>query len=72
MTWFEINEGWIDRVLRVVLGFALLFLVFFGPKTPWGWIGVLPIVTGAVGYCPLYALFRVSTCGSPHRLIRHA
>lgn len=71
MNWFEVNEGWTDRVLRVVAGFALLSLVFFGPQTPWGWIGVVPLVTGAVGYCPLYTLFGFSTCGTPHR-VTHA
>ncbi len=43
------NEGTIDRVLRVVLGLILLALVFVGPQTPWGWIGIVPLVTGLVG-----------------------
>ena len=55
------NEGTIDRVLRVVLGLILLSLVFVGPQTPWGWIGVVPLVTGLVGFCPLYAPFKFST-----------
>ncbi|HEY0997627.1 MAG TPA: DUF2892 domain-containing protein [Gemmatimonadaceae bacterium] len=59
---FRINEGGIDRALRIVLGLALVSLVFVGPKTPWGWIGLVPIVTGAVGFCPLYRLLGVSTC----------
>ena len=56
------NEGTIDRVLRVIAGVALVSLVFVGPETPWGWIGVVPLVTGLVGNCPVYSLFGISTC----------
>lgn len=56
------NEGTIDRAVRVVLGFVLLSLVFLGPKTMLGWIGVVPLLTGIVGSCPLYTLFGFSTC----------
>ncbi|MGR3321726.1 MAG: YgaP family membrane protein [Pseudooceanicola sp.] len=56
------NEGTIDRVLRIVAGLVLLSLVFVGPQTPWGWIGLVPLVTGLVGWCPLYTLFGISTC----------
>ena len=56
------NEGTIDRVLRVIAGVALVSLVFIGPETPWGWIGVVPLVTGLVGNCPVYSLFGISTC----------
>jgi hypothetical protein len=56
------NEGTVDRVLRVVAGAALVSLVFVGPETPWGWIGVVPLVTGLVGNCPVYSLFGISTC----------
>ena len=52
----------IERVIRVLIGLALLSLVFVGPKTPWGWIGILPILTGASGLCPLYTLLGISTC----------
>lgn len=58
----KINEGGLDRVLRIVLGLALVSLVFVGPKTAWGWIGLLPIVTGTLGVCPLYSLLGISTC----------
>ena len=57
-----VNEGKIDRVIRVILGIVLLALVFVGPKTPWGWIGLVPLITGLVGFCPLYKLLGVSTC----------
>ncbi len=56
------NEGTIDRVLRVIAGAALVSLVFVGPETPWGWIGVVPLVTGLVGNCPVYSLFGIITC----------
>lgn len=56
------NEGTIDRVLRIVLGLVLLSLVFYGPQTPWGWIGLVPLITGLVGWCPLYRLLGISTC----------
>jgi hypothetical protein len=56
------NEHGIERVLRVVVGLALLSLVVIGPKTYWGLIGLLPLVTGLVGSCPLYTLFGISTC----------
>jgi len=47
------NEGTVDRVLRVAVGLVLLSLVFVGPQTAWGWIGVVPLVTGLFGHCPL-------------------
>ena len=56
------NEGVADRALRVVLGLAGIALVFVGPKTPLGWIGLLPLATGLLGSCPLYTLFGWSTC----------
>lgn len=57
------NEGKIDRGLRVVVGLALIAIVFVGPQTPFGWIGVIPLLTGLVGMCPLYRLVGVNTCG---------
>lgn len=59
---FPKNEHTVERVLRVLVGLGLLGLVFFGPKTAWGWIGILPLVTGLVGSCPAYTLFGISTC----------
>ena len=58
------NEGTVDRVLRVLVGTALLSLVFVGPKTAWGWIGLVPLVTGLVGTCPLYRALGVTTRSS--------
>ena len=59
---FPINEGPIDRALRVILGVAILSLVFVGPRSGWGYLGFLPIVTGLFGNCPLYTAFGFSTC----------
>ena len=56
------NEGTIDRAARVILGIALLSLMFVGPKTLWGAIGLIPLVTGLVGFCPLYRMAGLSTC----------
>jgi len=56
------NEGTIDRILRVILGLALISIVFVGPQTPWGWVGVIPLVTGLVGMCPLYAILGINSC----------
>ncbi len=58
----RVNEGTLDRTLRVLLGLGLLSLVFVGPQTPWGWIGVVPLATGLIGYCPLYGLLGMNTC----------
>lgn len=56
------NEAGWDRVARVVLGIALLSLTVIGPKTLWGLVGVVPLLTGLIGFCPLYRLVGVSTC----------
>ena len=56
------NEGNLDRALRIIAGLALISIVFNGPQTPWGWIGLVPLVTGLVGMCPLYSLFGINTC----------
>ena len=56
------NEGSLDRTLRVIIGIALIAMVFVGLKTAWGWIGIVPLLTGLVGVCPLYRLIGMSTC----------
>jgi hypothetical protein len=56
------NEGKTDRTLRIIAGLILLSLVFVGPQTPWGWVGVVPLLTGLFGFCPLYTLLGVNTC----------
>lgn len=59
----RVNEGGLDRLLRVIVGIAILSLVFVGPKTPWAWLGLVPLLTGIVGFCPLYAVLRLNTLG---------
>ena len=56
------NEGTLDRALRVVIGLILLALTQFGPATAWGYIGIVPLVTGLVGMCPLYSMLGIRTC----------
>ncbi|MBF0154051.1 MAG: DUF2892 domain-containing protein [Magnetococcales bacterium] len=56
------NVGGMDRLLRIVAGIVLIALVFVGPQTVWGWIGVVPLLTGVVNFCPAYTLFGISTC----------
>jgi hypothetical protein len=56
------NEGTIDRALRVIAGLVLLSLVFIGPQTMWGLIGIVPLVTGLIGNCPLYSILGINTC----------
>ena len=58
----SINEGQLDRIIRVIAGLAIISLVFIGPKTPWAWFGLVPLLTGLVGFCPAYALFGIRTC----------
>jgi hypothetical protein len=58
----KINEGTIDRALRVIAGLVLIGLAATGTVGVWGWIGVLPLVTGIVGFCPAYAIFGMNTC----------
>ncbi len=65
---FLINEGIVDRSIRIAAGLLLIALAFTGPKTPWGYIGFLPLITGAIGWCPAYVPFRFTTCGKPRRI----
>ncbi|GAB1380377.1 YgaP family membrane protein [Pararhodobacter aggregans] len=62
---FTRNEGSIDRILRVIVGLALLAGFFVFPEAAYRWaflLGVIPLVTGLVGTCPLYSIFGLSTC----------
>jgi hypothetical protein len=59
------NVGTIDKVLRIIIGLALISLVFVGPQTPWGWIGIIPLVTALLGWCPLYTIVGINSC--PHQ-----
>ncbi len=59
---FPTNQHPAERLLRVILGLGVLSLVFVGPKTPWGYLGLVPLATGLLGSCPLYTVFGWSTC----------
>ncbi|MBI3480565.1 MAG: DUF2892 domain-containing protein [Nitrosomonadales bacterium] len=58
------NEHAIDRALRVIAGLVLIGLTATGTIGVWGWIGVLPLVTGLIGFCPAYAALGMSTCAT--------
>ena len=57
----KMNIGDAERVVRAVVGLAILSLVFVGPRSPWALFGLLPLLTGLTGRCPTYALFGFST-----------
>ncbi|MCB1665444.1 MAG: DUF2892 domain-containing protein [Pseudomonadales bacterium] len=56
------NEGTADRIFRVIIGLAILSTVVVGPQSMWGLVGLVPLLTGLVGFCPLYKVFGFSTC----------
>lgn len=56
------NVGGFDRILRIAVGIVLIALAAMGVVGVWGWIGVVPLVTGLIGWCPAYPLLGVSTC----------
>ena len=60
----KVNEGTLDRTIRVILGLVLLSLLFFihGSAKYWGLIGIIPLVTAFIGWCPLYSIFGIKTC----------
>ncbi len=55
------NIGQADKWIRIVIGLFLISLAFWGPHTAWGWIGLIPLATALIGFCPLYAPFKIST-----------
>jgi hypothetical protein len=58
------NIGRIDRALRAVVGLGLISLVFVGPESLWGLLGLVPLATALVGWCPPYTLLGINTCGT--------
>lgn len=56
------NIGGIDRGLRIVGGLVLIGLAATGTTGPWAWLGVVPLATGLIGWCPPYSLLGISTC----------
>lgn len=58
------NEGGLDRAVRAIGGVVLVGLAVAGVIGPWGWIGVVPLATAAMGWCPLYTVLGINTCGT--------
>ena len=56
------NEGTIDRAVRIIAGLALIALAYSGTIGVWGYIGVVPLLTGILGICPAYSIFGINTC----------
>ena len=63
----KINEGVIDRSLRVIVGLVLIGLAATGTIGMWGYVGIIPLVTGAVGMCAIYSLLGINSCPAPRR-----
>ncbi len=61
------NEGTLDRAVRVAAGVSLIALAATNTVGPWGYIGIVPVLTGAVGLCPLYTLLGINTCSTRTR-----
>lgn len=61
------NEHPIERIVRVIVGIGILSLAFIGPHSSWGYIGIVPLLTGLLGSCPAYTLFGISTCQTTAR-----
>ncbi|HRH13263.1 MAG TPA: DUF2892 domain-containing protein [Azonexus sp.] len=59
----KINVGGIDKILRIAVGLALIAWALVGGPV-WAWVGVVPLATGAIGWCPAYNLFGMNTCPS--------
>jgi hypothetical protein len=55
------NEGTIDRAVRIIAGLGILSLAFVGPQSPLGYLGLVPLATGIIGFCPAYKIFGLST-----------
>ncbi len=55
------NIGRVERIVRIVVGIAILSLAFVGPRSPWAYLGIMPLLSGLIGWCPPYALLGIST-----------
>jgi hypothetical protein len=61
------NVGGMDRILRIVAGLVLIGLAATGTVGWWGWLGIVPLATGALGWCPPYAIFGFNTCATKNK-----
>lgn len=55
----------IERAVRIIAGLIIVSLVFIGPQSNWGWLGLIPLATGLTGWCPPYSMLGISTCKKP-------
>ncbi len=62
------NMGLVDRSVRALLGLVLIAMVFVGPQTPWGWVGIIFLTTALISWCPLYRIFGIKTCKIDDRI----
>lgn len=62
---FKSNESGLDRILRILFGAAIVSLAFIGPKTPFAYLGLIFVITGVVGWCPIYTVLGLSTKSKP-------
>jgi len=58
----KLNVGGMDRIARIAIGLVLIGLTLTGTIGVWGWLGIVPLATGAIGWCPPYAMLGFSTC----------
>ncbi len=56
------NIGSTERFIRLLAGLGIIAMAFVGPRSPWAFLGIIPILTGLIGWCPPYALLGISTC----------
>jgi hypothetical protein len=57
----QCNVGKVERIIRVLIGAGIVSLALVGPRTPWAWFGLVPLLTGLLGRCPAYWLLKLST-----------
>ena len=58
------NIGSTERAIRVLAGLGIISMAIVGPHSPWAYLGIIPVATGLIGWCPPYALLGISTCKS--------
>jgi hypothetical protein len=58
----KIKVGMVDKILRIIAGVVLIGFTLMGTIGIWGWIGIIPLATGVMGWCPLYSIFGLNTC----------
>lgn len=64
---FKKNVGAVDRALRAIVGLILIALTVVGPQTMWGWVGLVPLATAFIGWCPAYLPIGLNTCGKSEK-----